>query len=306
LALGIIAAPHFLPPYYQSMIIQILVFALLAASLDILLGQLGLVSLGHAAFFGTAGYVAAWLGLGGITNLWLNLGISLAVTGLVSALYALIVMNAKGGYFLMITLALAQVFWAVGYSFISVTGGEYGLADLPRPVIGGGLQLEGLTLQDVTGVLIFAALLTIRSIIRSPFGLVLRGFKDSDARMAALGYSAFVYKLLAFCISGVFAGLAGILWVYHNRYVSPANLSIEISAIALLMATLGGSGTILGPLLGSVILVTVETIATGYTEYWQIVVGAVYIVVSLALPGGITRSPIFQRRFGSMIKVARQ
>lgn len=281
--------PIVLPTYYWFLVVQVLVFGLLATSLDILIGYLGVTSLGQAMFFGIAGYAAAGLLLSGITQLLLNLLICLLATLVVSGTFSYLVRSARGGYFFMITLAFNQVFWALAYGLIPITGGEYGLADIPRPVIAGLNLGNGTILYYFIALLCLLGLGVTRCALRSPFGLILRGFKSSELRMASLGYNDFAYRTAAYCLSGFMAGLAGACWVYYNAFVSPANLGLDTSANALFMTLIGGSGTAFGPLLGSAILVTSETLLTAYTGHWQLLMGIVFILVALFRPGGLIR-----------------
>jgi branched-chain amino acid transport system permease protein len=252
-------------------------------SLDLLLGYAGLASLGHAAFFGVSSYAAALLVLRADWNPWLGLAAGVAVATLTGMLYGLLALRARGTYFLMITLALAQVLWGIAFGWRTMTGGDDGLPNVPRP------DLVASTLRfyyfSVVMVGIGAALLVC--IVRSPFGYALRGIRESESRMLALGYDAWLYKYLAFVLAAAFAGLAGALYAYYNKFVGIEYLHVVRSAEALLMVILGGAGTLVGPALGAALIVLLENVISNYTQRWLLILGAIYVVVTLVAPKGL-------------------
>lgn len=282
------AAEPFLPTYYAGLLVQALIFALFAMSLDVLVGYAGLPSLGHAAFFGMGAYVAALLALHVTSSFWpcLLAGVGAALAA--GAFFGLLTIRTGGSSFLMITLALAQILWGVAFKWRSVTGGEDGLSGIARPDLG--------IPWDVTSmgsfyyfVLILFVLASIGMVlfVRSPFGLALQGIRESESRMRALGYNVWAYKYLAYVFASGMAGFSGVLFVYYNQFVSPSYLGVAFSAKALLMVIVGGAGTLLGSILGAGVVVALEYVVSGYTQRWMMIIGAVYVLVVLFFPKGV-------------------
>ena len=247
-----------------------------------------LPSLGHAAYFGVAAYTTGLVALRLGWNVWFALPAGLLLAAVTATLFGLLALRTRGSYFLMITLALSQVAWGIAFGWRTLTGGDDGLPDVPRP----NLDLAW-SLTDSTPfyyfVLVFAAIgtLLLMRIVASPFGHALRGIRESETRMLALGYNVWRYKLVAFVLAATFAGLAGCLYVYYNRFVSPDYLHVARSAEVLLMVILGGAGTLIGPAIGAALIVLLQNIVSGYTERWLIVLGVVYVLVALLAPRGL-------------------
>lgn len=280
--------PLVLSQYYVGLVTQMMIYGIFAMSLDILLGYTGLASLGHAAYFGVSAYTVGLVSLK-VTNLFvLVMGAALGTTITVSALLGLLAIRARGIYFLMITLALAQLLWGVAFQWRSLTGGDDGLPGIPRPSLGIPISLWD-TANFYYFVLVFFVLVIIvlSILVRSPFGYVLRGIRESETRMRSLGYNVWLYKYLAFVIAGTFAGVAGMLFTYYTGFVSPADLSILLSAKVMLMVILGGAGTLLGPVLGAGLIVLLENLVSAQTERWTLILGATYVSVVLFAPNGI-------------------
>jgi branched-chain amino acid transport system permease protein len=183
----------------------------------------------------------------------------------------------------MITLALAQVLWGIAFGWRTMTGGDDGLPNVPRPeLVAATLPFYYFTLLTVG---LGAGLLFC--IVRSPFGYALRGIRESETRMLALGYDAWLYKYLAFLLASAFAGLAGAMYAYYNKFVGIDYLHVVRSAEALLMVILGGAGTLLGPAIGAALIVLLENVISAYTQRWLLVLGAIYVVVTLLAPRGL-------------------
>lgn len=283
--LGVLS--HVLSSYYLVLATRILIFAVFAMSLDLLVGYVGLASLGHAAFFGVAGYATGLLALKVSNNLALTLGVSLVFTFGVSLIFAALSLRAKQIYFLMLTLALSQVVWGIAFEWRSLTGGDDGLPGIPRPVVGPWQLTDGPSFFLFTSVLFLISAAILLLIVRSPFGLTLEGIRESPSRMSALGYNVWLHQYLAFVISAIFAGVAGSLLAWQNGIVSPTQLQIVTSAEALLMVILGGAGTMFGPFIGSIVIVLLEYLVSQHTERWESILGIIYIVVVLGAPRGI-------------------
>jgi len=287
-ALLVATAPAYLSSYYVGLLTKSLILGLFAMSLNVLLGYTGLGSFGHALYFGVGAYAAALLSLKVIGNFWIDAAAALAAAALVALVFGPLSLRARGSYFAMITLALAQVMWGVAFGWRSLTGGDDGLPGIARPVLAGSVALTGETsfFYFVAAVFTVSAL-ALAVIVDSPFGKTLSGIKESELRMEVLGYHVWAYQYAASVLAGVLAGLAGVLFVYYNGYVSPVYLSVVFSAQALLMVIMGGAGTLLGPALGAAIIVLLENLISVFTERWLLVLGAIYVIVTLFAPQGV-------------------
>ncbi len=284
----ILFLPSLVSNYYVGLAIQILVMAIFATSLNLLVGHTGLPSLGHAAYFGVAGYAAGFLYLAGMKNLWLMIILGMGLGAITAAIFGLLAIRAKGPYFLIITLALAQVLWAIAFKWRSLTGGDDGLPGIGRPEIGLGINLKADPhFYYLTWVIFLLFLLAFSILINSPFGHTLRGIRESESRMKALGCNVWLYKYLAFIFAGSLAGISGVLWVCYDGFVNPSNLGINLSITGLLMLILGGGGSLYGPAVGAGIIVLLENIVSGFTERWSLCLGMIYIVVIMLFPEGI-------------------
>jgi branched-chain amino acid transport system permease protein len=277
-----------LPSYPLTLLTQATIVAILAMSLDVLLGYTGLPSLGHAAYFGVAAYAVGILATEkqvGFVGCLLA-GVLLATVA--AALFGLLAIRATGVYFLMITLALGMVVWGLAFRWVSMTKGDNGITGVPRPALGLPWSLDAslpfFYFALVATVLAWGALGVL---VRSPFGLSLKGIRESETRMRALGYNVWLHKYLSFVISGLFAGLSGVLWAWYNGFVSPVDVQLVTSVEALLMVALGGPGTLAGPALGAASIVFLKNFVSVYTKRWLLILGAVYIGVILFAPRGV-------------------
>lgn len=289
LAAGLMAgvAPV-LPAYPLTVLTQALIAAMMAMSLDLLLGYTGLPSLGHAAYFGAGAYAVAILATERQVGFVGCLVAGIVVAAVTAALFGVLAIRATGTYFLMITLALGMVVWGLAFRWVSLTKGDNGISGVPRPELGlpwslwGALPFFYFTLAGAVIVWVFLNLL-----VASPFGLGLEGIRDSESRMRALGYNVWLHKYLAFVLSGIVAGFAGVFWAYYNGFVSPVDMQLVTSVEALLMVALGGPGTLVGPALGAVIIVFLKNFASIYTKRWLLILGGVYIGAILFAPRGL-------------------
>ena len=289
-AVVLLALPYALSTYHLGLVVQMMIFALFAMSLDLLIGYAGMPSLGHAAYFGVSAYTTGLLALRLDLNVWLALPAGIILAALTAMLFGLLALRTRGSYFLMITLALSQVAWGIAFGWRSLTGGDDGLPDVPRPTL--GLHLPW-SLADSTPFYYFTLLIVafaiclLVGVVASPFGYALRGIRESETRMLALGYNVWRYKFAAFVLGAVFAGLAGCLYAYYDRFVSPDYLHVSRSAEVLLMVILGGAGTLIGPAVGAVLIVLLENVVSAYTERWLLLLGIIYVLVSLFAPNGL-------------------
>ena len=278
----------FLPSYYVGLATESLIVALFVMSLDLLVGFTGLESLGHAAFFGVGAYVAGLLSLSGTSNVFVLLAAATVATGLLGALFGAVALRAVGPYFLIITLALGYLPWALAIRWRSLTGGDDGLSGIFLPDLGFGYSLDGQKQYfTFVVVLFFCCSLVLGAVGRSSFGLCLRGIKDSPSRMEALGYDIWLHKYLAFIIAAFFAGIAGALFALYNGFVSPENLSLYRSAEALVAVILGGPGTLIGPAIGAIFILFLRSAVGSFTQHWGSILGIIYILVVLFAPRGL-------------------
>jgi len=288
----------FIVPNSSSFIVLLatraLVFAILAMSLDILLGYTGLASLGQAAYFGVGAYFTAIMaaqfhfGLG--WDFWLMVVLGMLSGAALAAVFGLFAIRAGGVYFLMITLALGQCVWGLAYRWNSLTGGDNGINVTSRPSFGLDLSDERTFFFLVFGFFIFT-LASLYVLTRSPFGCSLEGIRERELRMQILGYNVWLHKYIAFIIAGAFGGLAGVLWAHTNGLVSPETVTLTTSVDALLMVVLGGAGTLVGGAIGSAIVFGLREYLSTLVPWWQYVLGGVYVLTILYLPTGLMGIP---------------
>ena len=286
--LALLVLPPFLPQYVTILLTQSLVYAIVAMSLDVLIGYTGLASLGHAAFFAIGAYATAIFVTKYQAPFWLALVLSTVSGTLGSAVAAPIALRAAGIYFLMITLAIAMCVWGLAFRWVSLTGGDNGITGIPRPDLGLGWDM-GSTVSFYYLILLFAlaCLGLLYLLIRSPFGKTLVGIRDGESRMRVLGYNVWLHKYLAMVIAGAFAGLSGSLYAYFNSFVSPNDVNIGHCMEMVLMVSLGGPGTLVGAGLGAFLIVFLKNLVSVYTKRWLMVLAAVYVITALYAPEGI-------------------
>jgi branched-chain amino acid transport system permease protein len=278
-----------------------LAFAILAMSVDLLLGYSGLASMGQAAYFGAGAYLTAVLatnfqfGLG--WDFWLVVVLGILLGAALAAFFGLFAIRASDVYFLMITLALGQCIWGLAYRWNSLTGGDNGLNISARPNFGLDLSNDVTFFYLVFGF--FAvSMASMYVLVRSPFGRSLAGIRERELRMQILGYNTWLHKYIAFIIAGGFGGLAGALWAHTNGHVSPETVVLTTSVDALLMVVLGGAGTLVGATIGTAIVFGLREYLSTLVPWWQYVLGGVYVLTILYLPMGLMGIParIRQRR----------
>ena len=305
LVVAALAALAIIVPNTNSFLIllatRVLAFAILVMSVDLLLGYTGLPSLGQAAYLAVGAYLTAILatkyqfGLG--YDFWLVVVGGILLGAALAAVFGLLAIRATGVYFLMITLALGQCVWGLAYRWNSLTNGDNGINLRQRPQFGIDLANEVTFFYLVFGF--FAvSLLLLYTLVRSPFGLSLAGIRERELRMRILGYNTWLHKYIAFIIAGAFGGLSGVLWAHTAGIVSPVNVELAFSVDALLMAVLGGSGTLVGGVIGAFIVFGLREYLSTLVPWWQYVLGGVYVLTILYLPTGLMGIPerIRQRR----------
>jgi branched-chain amino acid transport system permease protein len=272
--------------YYVNIASQILFYAIFALAVNVLAGYAGLVSLGHAGLFGIAAYAAAKLMTTGYGHPVVIAG-TLLVTVLAAAVFATLALRGTGLGFVMITVALGQIVWGVAYRWISLTNGDNGISISGRP------SPFGLSLASPRGfywatlVVFLIAVLSMAVFVASPFGASVRGTRDQPRRMNALGYHVWLIRFLAFLLSGFWTGVAGLLYLYYNQFVSPQAVALAASAEALLMVIAGGTATLLGPVTGAALVVIMKNVASAYIERWNFVLGAIFVAIVVFMPEGL-------------------
>jgi len=287
LALVPVAAQVFDDPFLLTLFTRIVILALAAVSLNLLLGYGGLVSFGHAAFIGVGGYSVGILAKHGIFAAWIQWPVALVMSAFTALLIGLLSLRTRGIFFIMITLALAQLVYYLGNGAYAY-GGDDGLNILTRSQFGGLIDLNHRpTLYYLCWALLVLALYLTHRVVQSRFGMVLQGAKSNDRRMAAIGFPVFRYRLTAFVIGGTVCGLAGVLLANHTDFVSPAMMHWTRSGDLIVMVVLGGMGSLFGPLFGAVGFLALEEILSSYTEYWKIIFGPILVLVVLFARGGI-------------------
>lgn len=282
-ALLLATVPALFPGYYTSLVTLTLIYALLAMSIDILAGFAGRTPLCHGAIFGAATYTVMYYVTTAGGNPWLGVALGIATALVVSLVFALLAVRTTGVYFLLLTLALGMIVWGVCQRWTSITGGENGLRGNARP--------ESLTdpvrFYYFVLVISFAAAMLMWRFVRSPMGLALKGIRESETRMRSLGYNTTQHLILGFLFSGLMAGVSGVLYAFFNSFVSPSTVALAQSVKGLLMAIVGGIGTLFGGVVGAAVMVLLENVASSFTERWSMVLGALFVLTMIFAPEGI-------------------
>jgi branched-chain amino acid transport system ATP-binding protein len=284
LLIAAIAIPPFMDPFPLSILMLIVIFAILAMSLDLLMGYTGMESLGQAAFFGMAAYTVAILSTRYDFGWGLAIPLALLATVALAAIGGALAVRLTGLFFLVMTLVFAQVLWGLAQRWNQMTGGYLGLHGIDRPVE--ALDSD-LTFYYVAFAAFLVSGLVMYRLVRSPFGLSLRGIKDSELRMRASGYNVLLHRYIVFVIAGLFAGIAGVLYTYSTQFISPTVLGVETSFEAMLMVIVGGAGTLTGAIIGAATVTGLRNYLSVYVDNWVIVLGVAYIITVYFAPRGI-------------------
>ena len=283
LALMLVAFPFIAGEFYVNLASQIFIFAIFAASINLLLGYGGLATLGHASYLGVAAYTSALLGLKLGLGHWIAAPAALLGTTLMACVFGLIALRATGLGFLMLTLALSQVLWGTAYRWVALTDGDNGLRGLSRPF----------HLDDAASFYYFALAATAASLwlmarfVGSPFGAALRGTRDQPRRMSALGHNVWLIRWITFVYAGFWGAVSGLLFVYYHKYIHPISLSLTNSAEGLLAVIAGGSGTLAGPVVGAAIVMLLKNYVSAYIERWNTLLGLVFVLIVVFMPEGV-------------------
>jgi len=282
--------------FYVSLASRILIFALAATSLNLILGFGGMVSFGHAAFVGIGAYCVAIFMQAGITSAWLAWPLAMLVSAGFALAIGAISLRTQGVYFIMITLAFAQMLFYLVTS-LKVYGGEDGLSLPGRSNLGFGLDLSNDRIfYYVTLSLLVLVLVAVARLLNARFGHVLQAIHENEMRMTAIGFPVFRYKLVAFTLAGALAGLAGALLANLGGFVSPALMQWGQSGMLMIMVILGGVGYLYGGVMGAVFFLMLEELLTHFTIHWQLGLGAVLLLVVLVAPNGLASLVKFRGR----------
>jgi branched-chain amino acid transport system permease protein len=273
--------------FYVAIARQVLIYALLALSLDVLVGHGGMISLAQAAFLGMPAYVYVWL-VGTLHLAPLPAALAALAAGTAMAgLFGALALRARGLGFLMITLAMGQVVWGLAYRWVGLTGGDNGMRLAARPRVF-GLDLSGdIPFYYFVAAIFLFALFCFHRFAHSAFGASLRGTRDQPRRMRMLGHHVWRIRWLAFIYSGFWGSLAGLLFAFDFLFISPQTMTLQQAAEVLLMVILGGPGTLAGPVVGAVIITLVKTVVSSYVARWYTVLGLIFIGCELFLPEGL-------------------
>jgi branched-chain amino acid transport system permease protein len=272
--------------YYINVASQILFWAIFALGLNVLVGYCGLTSLGHAGLFAMSGYAAALAFNAGASHTVAAL-VAIGTTLAVSAVFALLALRAAGIGFLMITLALGQIVWGIAYRWASLTNGDNGINFKTRPQPFGLDLTSAPSFYYATLVVFLAAVGSMAIFVQSPLGAAVRGTRDQPRRMTALGFNVWLIRFVAFLLSGFWTAVAGLLFLHYNQFISPQVAALQTSAEALLMVISGGAATILGPIVGSAIVIIMKTVVNGYIERWNMVLGVIFVLIISFMPDGL-------------------
>jgi len=289
LLLALLAFPLAFGRYPVRLLQEILIWGIYAMSLDLLMGYAGMVSFGHSAFFGVGGYVAALAltspagVIGGPVGALLLPVSAAALAALVIGFFST---RVRGVYFIMLTLAFSQMLFAYAFQ-ASWLGAEDGINGVPRPALLGAPLGDGYGFHVYVVAVVAAAALFLGRVVRSPFGHVLVGIHENEARMEAVGYPVRRYKLLAFVLGGTVAGLAGSLYAQLSGSITPDALFWKTSGEGLLMVILGGTGTLGGAVLGAAAFILLQSLVSTYTDRWMLILGGIFVLFVLLAPGGI-------------------
>jgi branched-chain amino acid transport system permease protein len=285
--LALVAVPWVIGnEFYVNMASQVLIYALFALSINMMLGYGGMVSLGHAAYLGIAGYACILATTAGYDQLTAAV-FAVALSTAAAAFFGVLSLRAPGLGFIMITLALGQIVWGVAYRANDLTGGDNGIRHPARPRPFGFDISDAPSFYYFTLVVFLVALFFIWRFARSPFGASLKGARDQPRRMRMLGHNVWLVRWITFVMAGFWASVAGVLYVYYNLFLSPHAISLQQSAEILLMAILGGASTLSGPIVGAAIITLVKNVVSTYVERWNTLLGVIFVVVIVFMPYGL-------------------
>jgi branched-chain amino acid transport system permease protein len=291
-ALALVAlaiVPWVLARHQVSLLTDLLIYGLFAMSLDLILGYTGMLSFGHAAYFGLGAYASALVLLEFSQPVPVALLAGMLLAGAVALPVGWLSTRSTGVYFAMLTLAFAQFLYTVAFKWRSLTGGSDGIAGVPKTALfwGGPSLASSQAFYFLAAACVVLSLLLCRAVVRSPFGRALQAIRENERRFTSLGRDPRPFKLVVFVIAAVFAGLAGALFAPFRGFASPEVMFWVFSGQGLMMVTIGGIGTLVGPILGAMVFILIQEVLSSYTEHWMIFTGAIFVLMVIFLPGGL-------------------
>ena len=287
--LALAMLPWVLARHQLSLLTDLLIFGLFALSLDLIMGYTGMVSFGHAAYFGLGAYGSALVLIHFGQPIPVALLAGALLAGVIAAPVGWFSTRATGIYFAMLTLAFAQLLYTVAYKWRDLTGGSDGIAGVPKTALfwGGPSLASPRAFYFVVAAAVVLSLVLCRALTRSPFGRALQAVRENERRFIALGRDPRPFKVVVFVIAAVFAGLAGALFAPFRGFASPEVMFWVLSGQGLMMVITGGIGTLVGPIVGAMVFILVQEILSSYTEHWMIFTGAIFVLMVVFLPGGL-------------------
>jgi len=293
----LLVLPSFVPSYIQSLVTKMMIIALFGVSMNILWGYGGIPTFGHAAYFGFGGYVCGILILHyGISNFFVNMLLVIVFTALLASGLGIPAFRVYGVgasdnpiYFLLVTLAFGELLVRVAISARWLTGGSTGLAGIPYPDLGLlGITIDSYSFYFLVLAIVVVCLLLVYRLVNSHYGYALRGIHDNERRMQALGYNTWLYKYTSYIIAGAFGGVAGLLYAYFGGVMVPASMGMAMTDIVFLVVILGSASVYLGPVIGAVVVVGVEYLASVYVpDRWPLIMGVIIVIAIMVIPQGV-------------------
>jgi branched-chain amino acid transport system permease protein len=284
---ALIVYPLFVADYQRQLVTELFIFAIFAMSLDLLLGYTGLMSLGHAGFFGLGAYAVIVLGSMFDLNAWIGVILGVGVAALASFVIGYFCVRTSGITLLMLTLAFSQLIYSVALKWRDVTGGSDGIGIPQKPEFFGFDLSQSLPMYFMALIFFVLCFLGLRRLVASPLGRAFVGIRENEARMLAIGYATRRYKLASFTIGGAVAGFAGGLYAIFNGFISPDAVYWSASGDVLIMVMLGGAGTLIGPVFGTAAFLLMKNLVSTYSEHWLFIIGVVFVACVMFFPGGI-------------------
>lgn len=284
---ALLALGPFAGDYALGIIAEILIYGIFAMSLGLLIGFTGLMSFGHAAFFGISTYTVIALGVHFGISGWWGMAAGIGLSAVAAAFVGLFCIRVSGIPFLMLTMAFSQLLFSLALKWRSVTGGTDGLIGFVRPTLFGISLDDAVARYAVVAVGFLLVLGFLYLLVRSPLGSIFIGIRDNEQRMRAIGYPVQRFKFLAFTIAGTLAGVGGALYAFFNAFVSTDILHWALSGDAIIMVVLGGSATVFGPAVGAAIFLLLKNIVSSQSEYWMLWIGATFILSVMFLRQGV-------------------
>jgi branched-chain amino acid transport system permease protein len=294
----ILLLPMFIPSFVQSLVTKIMIFSIFGVSMNILWGYAGIPTFGHAAFFGVGGYsVGILIKHVGITDFWLASLLAVLITAFIAAILGIPAFRVYGVgasanpiYFLLVTIAFGELLSRVAIFWRPVTGGNTGLSAIPLPKLDiPGINITQHNYYYLVFIFMVICLFLIYRLINSHYGYALRGIHDNERRMQTLGYNTWLYKYSAYIIAGLFGGVSGVLFAFYGGNMSPANLGMAQTDVVFLIVILGGCTTFFGPVLGSVVILSIEYLSSLYMpDRWPLILGGIFVVAIIFIPNGLS------------------